>query len=73
LYSALSSIKGRSFIASSLVNRIAMNYSLSGLKLVVIRFIYEYKKVISQHGQSFAFLIKTSIIAAQNNLMVISI
>ncbi|MGY5707962.1 formate/nitrite transporter family protein, partial [Vibrio cincinnatiensis] len=38
-YRALSSINGKSFIASSLVNRIAMIDSLVSLKLVVIRFI----------------------------------
>ncbi|MGY5844814.1 hypothetical protein ACXHPV_12685, partial [Vibrio cincinnatiensis] len=36
-YRALSSINGKSFIASSLVNRIAMIDSLVSLKLVVIR------------------------------------
>ncbi|MGY5708635.1 hypothetical protein ACXHPT_07940, partial [Vibrio cincinnatiensis] len=39
-YRALSSINGKSFIASSLVNRIAMIDSLVSLKLVVIRFCY---------------------------------
>ncbi|MGY5845765.1 hypothetical protein ACXHPV_18000, partial [Vibrio cincinnatiensis] len=38
---ALSSINGKSFIASSLVNRIAMIDSLVSLKLVVIRFFIE--------------------------------
>ncbi|MGY5815568.1 hypothetical protein ACXHPE_17020, partial [Vibrio cincinnatiensis] len=45
---------GKSFIASSLVNRIAMIDSLVSLKLVVIRFNYEYQQEedIAQPGSS---------------------
>ncbi|MGY5845693.1 EamA family transporter, partial [Vibrio cincinnatiensis] len=57
-YRALSSINGKSFIASSLVNRIAMIDSLVSLKLVVIRLHFNFN---SQYSTKLPTMLLTTL------------